>query len=140
MCVYCVYVRVCLFVPVVVMSCCPPGSHGYLHSGGYTPEGKIVTAGSTELYATGSAGPNAVLLVPVPAPAARSAVALVSVWSCIHCPQDVFGWNGGRTRAIADHLARHGAAPHARRTQHTSTVQQHPTAQQQRVWQASATW
>ena len=66
--------------------CCPPGSHPYLDYSSYTPSGAEITlADGTELYATGAPSANAVLVIP-----------------------DVFGWHGGRTRALADVFAKHG--------------------------------
>jgi dienelactone hydrolase len=67
------------------MSCCPPGALGYLQpSETYTPTGTKGEAGGCEFYATGS-GAAAIILFP-----------------------DVWGWNSGRTRAMADEFGRLG--------------------------------
>jgi len=69
------------------MSCCPPGSAGFLSSDGLHVGAKI-THGSTDLYATGPAtAACGVILVP-----------------------DIWGWDSGRTRNIADALAANGWA------------------------------
>lgn len=68
------------------MSCCPPNAEKYL-APDYTFVGKITTLSETvEFYETGSSSSkNAVIVIP-----------------------DIFGWNGGRTRNIADYLADQG--------------------------------
>lgn len=67
------------------MSCCPPGSAPYL-AADHNDEGKIgvTTDGGVSYYQVGS-GTSGVLILP-----------------------DVWGWNSGRTRAIADDLAKQG--------------------------------
>lgn len=68
------------------MSCCPPTADKYL-APDYSAIGSTITLadGSTEVYHIGTPGPKAILLIP-----------------------DIFGWNGGRTRNIADLLAEQG--------------------------------
>lgn len=65
------------------MSCCPPGSAPYL-AADHNDQGKVGSADGVEYYQVGS-GSAGVLLLP-----------------------DVWGWNGGRTRALADDLAKAG--------------------------------
>uniref|UniRef100_A0A7S2P5J8 Dienelactone hydrolase domain-containing protein n=1 Tax=Zooxanthella nutricula TaxID=1333877 RepID=A0A7S2P5J8_9DINO len=65
------------------MSCCPPGAAGYL-AADHTDEGSVRSIDGVSFYQVGS-GPNGLLLIP-----------------------DVWGWNGGRTRALADDLAKKG--------------------------------
>lgn len=65
------------------MTCCPPGSLPYLDAA-YTATGSVVKEGDVELYV------NKATESPT------SAIVL--------CP-DVWGWNGGRIRAVADHFA-----------------------------------
>lgn len=67
-------------------TCCPPGSHPYLLST-YTGTGTIVTEGGVDFYI------NKATESPT------SAVLLLS---------DIWGWNGGRVRAIADYWASQG--------------------------------
>ena len=69
------------------MACCPPHSHGYLASTRDHKGTKITAVGGTELYSTGSLSESgrAILLVP-----------------------DIWGWDSGRVRNIADHLAQAG--------------------------------
>jgi len=67
-------------------SCCPPGSHGYLDYSSYQPTGvKKTLDDGLELYTAGQPGKNALLMIP-----------------------DVWGWGGGRTRALADQFASQG--------------------------------
>jgi hypothetical protein len=67
------------------MSCCPPGSSGFLSSDG-NHVGVKLQHGSTDLYITGPAtSASGVVLVP-----------------------DIWGWDSGRTRNIADALASNG--------------------------------
>lgn len=69
------------------MSCCPPNSHVYLDAN-YSAVGAIKSLpDGTEIYTSGQpgAGKNGVLIVP-----------------------DIYGWNGGRVRAIADQFAEAG--------------------------------
>jgi hypothetical protein len=68
------------------MSCCPPNAEKYL-APDYTAVGKITALSEgVEFYETGSSSSkNAVIVIP-----------------------DIFGWNGGRTRNIADYLADQG--------------------------------
>ncbi len=66
--------------------CCPPNAEKYL-----APDYKFVgqchkLADGLEYYATGD-------------PKTKKAVLLIN---------DIYGWNGGRTRNIADHLAENG--------------------------------
>jgi len=67
------------------MSCCPPGSEGYLTTD-YIPKGHVIKENDIEFYSTilptNQTVKHGIVLIP-----------------------DVFGWNGGRTRAIADYLA-----------------------------------
>ena len=64
------------------MSCCPPGSLPYLKAD-YVADGASKIFEDVEFYEVGTAaGKKGLLLVP-----------------------DVWGWNGGRVRAIADSLA-----------------------------------
>mmetsp|Transcript_3187 Transcript_3187/g.4979 ORF Transcript_3187/g.4979 Transcript_3187/m.4979 type:complete len:303 (-) Transcript_3187:285-1193(-) len=63
------------------MSCCPPNAEGFL-AANYSTKGALQTLPSgLEFYLSGT-GSKAILIIP-----------------------DVFGWNGGRTRNIADMLA-----------------------------------
>ena len=66
--------------------CCPPGSTPYLDAA-YTAKGTVESLGAVELY-----------LSPLPATPTKA---------LLLCP-DVWGWNGGRIRAIADALAGEG--------------------------------
>eukprot|EP01059_Diplonema_ambulator_P032702 TRINITY_DN6549_c0_g1_i1.p2 TRINITY_DN6549_c0_g1~~TRINITY_DN6549_c0_g1_i1.p2 ORF type:complete len:276 (+),score=106.84 TRINITY_DN6549_c0_g1_i1:52-879(+) len=66
------------------MSCCPPGSHGYLEPQG-EGKGKKTTAGDIEVYETGEMGKAMLLIMP-----------------------DVWGWHSGRIRSIADDFAAKG--------------------------------
>ena len=66
--------------------CCPVGSLPYL-AATYAAKGEVVKLDAVELYhAPVSGQPKAGILI---------------------CP-DVWGWNGGRVRAIADGLAEQG--------------------------------
>jgi len=65
------------------MTCCPPGSHPYLKTS-YEPTGTVVSEGGYDFYI------NKATERPT------SAIIL--------CP-DIWGWNGGRIRAIADDFA-----------------------------------
>jgi dienelactone hydrolase len=69
------------------MSCCPPNSHKYLEASYDTVGSKITRPNGYEYYISGgsAAGKTAVIIVP-----------------------DVWGWNSGRTRAIADMFAESG--------------------------------
>lgn len=60
--------------------CCPSGAHGFLKSQGPT-KGQVTDEYGVPCYTSG-AGDNVVLLLP-----------------------DVWGWNGGRIRVVADELA-----------------------------------
>mmetsp|Transcript_7499 Transcript_7499/g.18200 ORF Transcript_7499/g.18200 Transcript_7499/m.18200 type:complete len:264 (-) Transcript_7499:114-905(-) len=66
------------------MSCCPPSSLGYLQADA-TAAGTTVTSGACEFYQVGESSSSAILLFP-----------------------DVWGWNGGRTRLLADEFAQGG--------------------------------
>ena len=66
------------------MACCPPNSHGYLASTCDHKGTKITVVGGTEIYSTGSLSESG------------RAIMLVS---------DIWGWDSGRVRSIADHLA-----------------------------------
>eukprot|EP00755_Sulcionema_specki_P017802 Sspe_Gene.65281::Locus_38653_Transcript_1_1_Confidence_1.000_Length_1105::g.65281::m.65281 len=66
------------------MSCCPPSSHGYLASDTNTI-GKISKAGDVEFYEVGE-GASLIMII-----------------------SDVWGWNSGHVRAIADEISKHGA-------------------------------
>lgn len=69
------------------MSCCPPNAEKYL-APDYSAIGSILTLDSGyEAYQTGdvTATKKAVILIP-----------------------DIYGWNGGRTRNIADYLVGYG--------------------------------
>jgi len=68
------------------MSCCPPGSTPYLEAT-YTATGTIESLEYVQCYVS-----------PIPAGATKG---------LLLCP-DVWGWNGGRIRAIADALAGEG--------------------------------
>ena len=73
--------------PQLTMSCCPPNADKYL-APTYDTTGKQVTLPSgNEVYQSGSVGESkrAILLIP-----------------------DVYGWNGGRTRNLADLFAEAG--------------------------------
>jgi len=65
------------------MSCCPPGSEPYL-AADHKDEGTTGTADRVEYYKVGE-GQCGLLIIP-----------------------DIWGWNSGRTRAIADELATKG--------------------------------
>jgi len=67
------------------MSCCPPGSAPYL-AADHKDEGGVAEAGGVKYYQVGS-GEVGLLILP-----------------------DVFGWNGGRCRALADEFAKKGLA------------------------------
>jgi len=64
-------------------SCCPPGSLPYL-AATYEATGTVVTENGCDFYITSKS------------PEPKSAIIL--------CP-DIWGWNGGRIRAVADHFA-----------------------------------
>jgi hypothetical protein len=66
------------------MACCPPNAHGYLASSRDHKGTKITVSGGTEVYSTGALGSSgrAILICP-----------------------DIWGWDSGRLRNIADHLA-----------------------------------
>eukprot|EP00349_Pseudokeronopsis_sp_Brazil_P000440 CAMPEP_0202964104 /NCGR_PEP_ID=MMETSP1396-20130829/8179_1 /ASSEMBLY_ACC=CAM_ASM_000872 /TAXON_ID= /ORGANISM="Pseudokeronopsis sp., Strain Brazil" /LENGTH=258 /DNA_ID=CAMNT_0049685941 /DNA_START=38 /DNA_END=814 /DNA_ORIENTATION=+ len=67
------------------MSCCPPNAEKYL-APDYNFVGSIIESEGVELYVSGGTeGKKAIVLVP-----------------------DIYGWNGGRTRNIADFLAGEG--------------------------------
>lgn len=65
------------------MSCCPPGSHPYLQAT-HEATGTVVSEGGCDFYInkTTESPTSAIILCP-----------------------DIWGWNGGRIRAIADHFA-----------------------------------
>jgi len=65
------------------MSCCPAGAVGYL-AADHTDEGSVRSIDGISYYQVGS-GPNGMLFLP-----------------------DVWGWNGGRIRALADDWAKKG--------------------------------
>eukprot|EP01059_Diplonema_ambulator_P006299 TRINITY_DN1603_c0_g1_i5.p1 TRINITY_DN1603_c0_g1~~TRINITY_DN1603_c0_g1_i5.p1 ORF type:complete len:298 (+),score=101.92 TRINITY_DN1603_c0_g1_i5:53-895(+) len=65
-------------------SCCPPGSYGYLEPQG-NEVGRKTTAGDVEVYETGTVRKSLLLFIP-----------------------DVWGWNTGRVRSIADDFAKRG--------------------------------
>lgn len=69
------------------MSCCPPNAHGYLASTRDHKGTKIVVSGGVEAYSAGTLGQSgrAILICP-----------------------DIWGWDSGRLRNIADHLAEAG--------------------------------
>jgi hypothetical protein len=69
------------------MACCPPNAHGYLASSKDHKGTKITVAGGSEVYVTGNLGQSgrAILICP-----------------------DIWGWDSGRVRNIADHLAEAG--------------------------------
>mmetsp|Transcript_83577 Transcript_83577/g.165882 ORF Transcript_83577/g.165882 Transcript_83577/m.165882 type:complete len:292 (-) Transcript_83577:178-1053(-) len=67
------------------MSCCPLDAVGYL-AADHTDEGTVRSVDGISYYQIGS-GPNGLLFCP-----------------------DVWGWNGGRTRAIADDFAKMGVS------------------------------
>jgi dienelactone hydrolase len=65
--------------------CCPPGSEKYL-AADYATTGAVVQDGAGyDIYTSGTPGAKGLLIAP-----------------------DIWGWNGGRTRAIADHFAEAG--------------------------------
>jgi len=64
------------------MVCCPEGSAPYL-ANGHVNTGQVINVGGFPCYATGVPDSTRALIVA----------------------SDVWGWNGGRTRALADHLA-----------------------------------
>eukprot|EP01035_Chromulina_nebulosa_P022335 gene22335-28923_t len=70
------------------MTCCPPGSEGYLASD-YIPKGHVIKENDIEFYST---------ILPINQPIKYGIVLF----------PDIYGWNGGRIRAIADYLAESG--------------------------------
>lgn len=67
------------------MSCCPAGSEKYLLST-YVPVGTVTTLeGGVEAYVSGTPDSNAMIIFP-----------------------DIYGWNGGHIRKIADMFAADG--------------------------------
>ena len=66
------------------MSCCPPGATAYL-AAVPTTVGSLKESNGVEFYETGAASSAAIILFP-----------------------DVWGWNSGRTRALADAFAEQG--------------------------------
>ncbi|RYH12619.1 hypothetical protein EON65_37770 [archaeon] len=66
------------------MSCCPPNAWKFL-APDYNVAGNLQNVEGVDFYATGSSTVQAILLLP-----------------------DIFGWNGGRTRTIADFFADEG--------------------------------
>jgi carboxymethylenebutenolidase len=75
-----------LYFSMADATCCPPGSLPYLATS-YEAKGTVVTLDSVQLYLAPIAGSpeKAILIFP-----------------------DVWGWNGGRVRAIADSLGAQG--------------------------------
>ena len=74
--------------PAATMSCCPPGSWPDLNNDGYACKGTedvLDEASAFKVYKTGS-GPKCV------------------IWN-----YDIFGFDGGRTRQMADYVASQGA-------------------------------
>mmetsp|Transcript_120349 Transcript_120349/g.236521 ORF Transcript_120349/g.236521 Transcript_120349/m.236521 type:complete len:264 (+) Transcript_120349:72-863(+) len=69
------------------MSCCPPNAEKYLAASGPTNGQCLTLASGQEVYcsAPATSGKKGVLIIP-----------------------DVYGWNGGRTRSIADMFAEAG--------------------------------
>lgn len=69
------------------MSCCPPNAEKYLAANCATAGQCITTSSGLEVYTTGSAtaSKKGVLIIP-----------------------DIWGWNSGRTRNIADMFAEAG--------------------------------
>ncbi len=69
------------------MACCPPNAHGYLASSNDHKGTKIIISDGVEVYLTGNLGPSgrAILICP-----------------------DIWGWDSGRIRNIADHFAEAG--------------------------------
>ena len=68
------------------MSCCPPGSLGFLQSD-YAHAGSCSSAGGTDIYAVGAPSASGKALIIIP---------------------DIYGWNGGRVRSVADYFASQG--------------------------------
>jgi dienelactone hydrolase len=69
-------------------TCCPEGSHGYLAAEG-TDVGAVKAHEGVEFYECGDSGATEALLI-IP---------------------DVWGWNGGRTRRVADYLSQNLSQP-----------------------------
>jgi len=65
-------------------SCCPPSAWGELKNSSYVPKGEIDKAGDLRVYRVGQSH------------------------KCIIWNYDVFGFDGGRTKQMADFLADHG--------------------------------
>ncbi len=64
--------------------CCPPSSWGELKNPAYVPKGVIDKAGDLRIYCVGQSH------------------------KCIIWNYDIFGFDGGRTKQMADFLADHG--------------------------------
>ena len=73
--------------PTLTMSCCPPNADKYLAATYDTTGEKVTLPSGLEVYRSGSASVN------------KKAVLIIS---------DVWGWNSGRTRNIADMFAEAG--------------------------------
>jgi dienelactone hydrolase len=71
----------------IIMACCPPNSHGYLASTRDHKGAEITVFGGVEAYSVGALGQSerAILICP-----------------------DIWGWDSGRLRNVADHLAEAG--------------------------------
>ena len=67
------------------MSCCPDGSYPYLQPDTATKGTKQTLADGTEFYSVGSLNPNTLIMIP-----------------------DIWGWDSGRTRVIADYFSDKG--------------------------------
>ncbi len=74
------------FFQEITMSatCCPPNSWGELKNPSYQPKGQIDEVGNLRLYRVGQSH------------------------KCIIWNYDVFGFDGGRTKQMADFVADHG--------------------------------
>ena len=68
-------------------SCCPPSAWGELKNGSYTAKGVVEAVGDLNVYRVGESS------------------------KCIIWNYDVFGFDGGRTRQMADFLADQGEFP-----------------------------
>ena len=64
--------------------CCPPSAWGELKNPSYIPKGEIDKAGDLRVYRVGKSH------------------------KCIIWNYDIFGFDGGRTKQMADFLADHG--------------------------------
>ena len=83
-----IYCNSLQFFQILIMSsCCPPSAWGELKNGSYTAKGVVEAVGDLDVYRVGESS------------------------KCIIWNYDVLGFDGGRTRQMADFLADQGEFP-----------------------------